>query len=866
MTDLEKLLEMNDIPNGARNIIQKAIIDRNHLLQKLEQNKRDVSLTWSLELNIFDNFPFGIISINTDFIINAWNKHIERFSGLKREEVLGSSVFKILPHVAEIGWDKELINVMNTGKPVIQDKYISFPNFGQYKDQLPYYLSKIMPMNENGKIDGILILLEDVTLRKHFEDKIQASEQKFRSLFEEAPIPFLELDFSGVKKYFEKKKLNKKQEMTDFLESNPSELKKIVERIDFVNVNESFLSHFEIDNKDTFKRLLLEQSEFPFLQRAFIHLLTGSESYIDDATPFSWKGKNFYNLYKISVVPGFEESLETVIMSVVDITDLKSIEISLRSNEAKFRRLFEDSPIALREMDFSEIKNYTDQLYSAGIHDLEDYFETNPDEMTKIVKMIKTVNFNNATLQLFEAANKDDLLKVRKKTFESKFVRDHQEHHSTLKTAILRLINGEKTVVRESVISTAKGNRIITYMTLSVVPGFEKSLSKVIISNLDITRIKEAQNTIIQSEKKIRSIIEQSRDGIILISEEGVIIEWNHAIAKLTGIDSDLAIGKDFWEIYTPLMPSHVRTASPTNLIIERLNDVLKTGKAEWLERPLETEIALPGGGHKYVQINIFPIKTQEGYMIGSIWRNVTKQKQLENKMRQELLKFNIEDQNLYLVKEADPVLSREVLRDLLRIGYSGLILSRTPEVEYREKFEEDFKFFWLAETVLEEEYSSLFYKIESTIEALPPMTVVLIERLDFLISKFGFKESLLFIYKIREIAIFLNLVIILSVDDETISKSELKLLEKETRAVESRTLAEIPLHLLEILRFIYQRNNIGQQPSYTQIAYGIGISRPTARKRIKNLTAIGYLKENQKGRTKVLELTLRGLNAFTQK
>ncbi|MHA2239299.1 MAG: DUF835 domain-containing protein, partial [Candidatus Hodarchaeales archaeon] len=173
---------------------------------------------------------------------------------------------------------------------------------------------------------------------------------------------------------------------------------------------------------------------------------------------------------------------------------------------------------------------------------------------------------------------------------------------------------------------------------------------------------------------------------------------------------------------------------------------------------------------------------------------------------------------------------------------------------------------FWLAETVLEEKYSSIFHKIELTLEALPPMTVVLIERLDFLISKFGFKETLLFVYKIREIAIFLNLVIILSVDDETISKGELKLLEKETRTVESRTLAEIPLHLLEILRFIYQRNNIGQQPSYTQIAYGIGISRPTARKRIKNLTAIGYLKENQKGRTKVLELTLRGLNAFTQK
>jgi predicted transcriptional regulator len=252
--------------------------------------------------------------------------------------------------------------------------------------------------------------------------------------------------------------------------------------------------------------------------------------------------------------------------------------------------------------------------------------------------------------------------------------------------------------------------------------------------------------------------------------------------------------------------------------------------------------------------------------MIGSIWRDVTKQKEIETKMKQELLKFKIEEQNVYLIQEADPVLSREVIRDLIRIGYSGLILSRTPEVEYRETFQGEFSYMWLAETILEEKYSSLLHKIESVIGSLPPKSVVLIERLDFLISKFGFEKVILLIYKLRETAVFLNLAIILSIDEETISKSQLKLVEKETSTVEPRVLAKIPLHLLEIMRFIYKRNNIGQQPSYTHIAYELNISRPTARKRIKELTAIGYLRENQKGRTKVLELTHRGLNAFTQK
>ncbi|NHK33075.1 MAG: PAS domain S-box protein [Asgard group archaeon] len=691
-------------------------------------------------------------------------------------------------------------------------------------------------------------------------------ESNYRSIFEESPIPSMEMDLSKIKEFFIAKKVQGEEEIQDFFDKNLDESKRIVKMIHIVDVNKEFLKYYEIKDKTTFEDMLVYFWEFPFIKKALAQLLSGKTNLEEESFAYNSEGKEFHSLYKVSVVPGFEESLSKVLVSIVDISKLNAAETNLRRNEAQFRRLFEDSPIALREMDFSDVKKNIDLLKSAGIDDLEDYFENNPEEVAKFVKMVKTVNFNKATLKLFEASSLDDLLKARGKTFESNFIQAHQEHFSTLKNVILALIDGVSPIKRESVIATTKGNRITTFMTISVVPGFEQSLSKVYISNLDITKIKEAQNAILQSEKKFRSIIEKSRDGILLIDEKGIIIEWNRAITDLTGIDSEKALNKGFWEIYNPLMPGHVSTADSTNLMVERLNDILITGEADWLPRPIGTEIALPGGGHKFVQVTIFPIKTLKGHMIGSIWRDVTKQKEIETKMKQELLKFNIEEQNVYLIQEADPVLSREVIRDILRIGYSGLILSRTPEIEYRESFQTEFNYMWMAETTLEEKYSSLLHKIESVIESLPPKSVVLIERLDFLISKFGFEDIIVLIYKLREIAVFLNLAIIFSIDEETISNSQLKLIEKETRTVEPRVLAKIPLHLLEIMRFIYTRNNIGQQPSYTQIAYELNVSRPTARKRIKELTAIGYLRENQKGRTKVLELTHRGLNAFTQK
>ena len=88
-----------------------------------------------------------------------------------------------------------------------------------------------------------------------------------------------------------------------------------------------------------------------------------------------------------------------------------------------------------------------------------------------------------------------------------------------------------------------KGNQVVSLVLNSVV----------------ISEQIEFQEKLSHSEKMLRSILDESPEGIMLIDETGTVVEWNRAQEEIFGLKSDKAIGKKVWDIqymFTPNLDS----------------------------------------------------------------------------------------------------------------------------------------------------------------------------------------------------------------------------------------------------------------------------------------------------------------------
>src|SRR5207247_7815670 len=89
----------------------------------------------------------------------------------------------------------------------------------------------------------------------------------------------------------------------------------------------------------------------------------------------------------------------------------REAELALIKSHKRYQDLFDSSPISIWEEDFSFVKKRLDILLESGITDLSEYFSSHPQEVITLAALVNIIDVNTASLELYHAKQKEDLLK-----------------------------------------------------------------------------------------------------------------------------------------------------------------------------------------------------------------------------------------------------------------------------------------------------------------------------------------------------------------------------------------------------------------------------------------------------------------------
>jgi PAS domain S-box-containing protein len=138
----------------------------------------------------------------------------------------------------------------------------------------------------------------------------------------------------------------------------------------------------------------------------------------------------------------------------------------------------------------------------------------------------------------------------------------------------------------------------------------------------DITNKKKGEELLRQSEERLRLLIENSKDVVIMADLEGSLIYYNGPPEY--GITAEEALGKNPFSIFEPVIAAS---------LMNQLKLVIKGGEV------LTFENVIPWKGESFWFLNqMYPIRDEKGRMIavGLIARNITERKRAEEELKKE--------------------------------------------------------------------------------------------------------------------------------------------------------------------------------------------------------------------------------------
>jgi PAS domain S-box-containing protein len=278
---------------------------------------------------ILNAMPHIVTFQDKDLTIRWCNEAAVNYSGMTQEDICGRYCYELW-HEREIPCENcPILNVFNTGKR--GEEVIHTP------DNFWWEVTGSPLCAIDGSIQGAVVVGHDVTSRKHSEDALRESEQRYKQLFEGIADAVMVHSLNGR-----------------FLDCNSV----VSQRLGYSREEFLQLHHKDIVHPD-FHQMLVDHHQ---------RLINEEASLSFESAHISTDGSIIPVHVDASII---EYQGEKCILSVVrDITLQKKAEESLRQSEEKYRAIFEntgaatfmideDTKISLVNTEFENLSSYS---------------------------------------------------------------------------------------------------------------------------------------------------------------------------------------------------------------------------------------------------------------------------------------------------------------------------------------------------------------------------------------------------------------------------------------------------------------------------------------------------------------------------
>src|SRR5882724_6035087 len=243
----------------------------------------------------------------------------------------------------------------------------------------------------------------------------------------------------------------------------------------------------------------------------------------------------------------------------------------LEASEARYRRIFDTTAVSIWDEDFSDVVAALEALRAQGVRDFRRHFDEHPEFVARAAGLVRIRDVNAATLALFEARDKAELVASLSRVFLP-------ETLAVFRDELLAIAEGATSFKGTAPAQTLGGRRIDIILSM-VFPADDPRLESVLVSLLDVTELKLAEEALRAGEQRLRASEQRYRQVVDLIQEgvwihvDGKVVYANpHAVQMFGAKSQDDLIGRSIMSLVHP--DERARAMARTRTVVEEAESV----------------------------------------------------------------------------------------------------------------------------------------------------------------------------------------------------------------------------------------------------------------------------------------------------